>query len=95
MSQAPRGKPGSRARKAPPSLATTSRVAPTSRSALSNTVKVAGRESDDDEIEFIENGYLSEHDETVGEERENAVRSPPKAGKRVTSSVSCFTCLCR
>ena len=33
-------------------------------------------------------GGLSDHDETEGAEQEAAVRSPPKNGKRATSSVS-------
>ena len=60
---------------------------PSARSALTNTVKVTGG-SDDSEVEIIEAGFLSEHDETVGEEREFAMKSPLKGGKHVSNSVS-------
>lgn len=43
----------------------------------------------DDKVD--ETGFVSDTDEVVGQEREAAVNSPPKKGKRVTSDVSLFS----
>jgi hypothetical protein len=39
-------------------------------------------------LDILDNGGLSDRDETEGAEQEAAVQSPPKNGKRATSSVS-------
>jgi hypothetical protein len=75
-----------------PSLTTTgvthSSRAPSTRSALTNNVKISTQLDDEDEVEILDNGGLSDKDETRGKEYEVAVQSPPKGKKRVTSSVS-------
>lgn len=67
---------------------------PASRSALSGFVQLAGgSKSNNRDIEedgIIELGGISDRDETVGAEREAAIRSPPKGGRRLNSSVSIF-----
>jgi hypothetical protein len=45
-----------------------------------------------DKIEIYSDGGLSDADEIKGEEREAAIRSPPKGKNRVTSEVNL---LCR
>ena len=61
---------------------------PIARSALTNSVKVKNTDSDD-EVQIVQDtGFISDQDETMGEERDAAVKSPPKAGRRVSSSVS-------
>jgi hypothetical protein len=58
-----------------------------SRSALTNQVKISRR--DDDVISIADSeGALSDRDERKGPEREAAVKSPPKGNQRVTSAVS-------
>jgi len=54
-----------------------------SRSASSRAVKVTHAN-----VEVIsDTGGLSDHDETVGDERDLAIKSPPKGGRRLTSKV--------
>lgn len=61
---------------------------PIARSALTNSVKVKNTDSDD-EVQIVQDtGFISDQDETMGEERDAAVKSPPKAGRRVSSSAS-------
>lgn len=55
------------------------------RSALNNQIKI--NNPGDDSIVIV-NGGLFDRDETRGEEREAAVKSPPKGKQRLTSSVS-------
>jgi hypothetical protein len=66
--------------------------APSTRSALTNNVKISTQLDDEDEVEIlqVDNGLggLSDKDETRGKEYEVAVWSPPKGKRRVTSSVS-------
>lgn len=45
-----------------------------------------------DEIEIHSDGGLSDADEIRGEEREAAIRSPPKGKNRVTSEVNLLYC---
>lgn len=59
---------------------------PKVRSALNNAIKV--RDSDKDEVQILrETGFISDQDETMGEERDAAAKSPPKLGQRISSSV--------
>ena len=90
----PRTKPksGFRSTSTPSLTNTTSRTsrvsAPSARSAFTNNVKVAGTNSDE-EVEIIgETGFVSDHDELFGNECEVALKSPPKTGRRASSSVS-------
>lgn len=56
------------------------------RSALNNAIKI--RNSDKDEVQILrETGFISDQDETMGDERDAAVKSPPKPGRRISSSV--------
>ena len=55
----------------------------TSQSTLSRDVKV----TEDVEVASATGG-LSDHDETFGEERDAEFKSPPKAGRHITSEVS-------
>jgi hypothetical protein len=64
---------------------------------ISQNIKVkAEPHRDDASIEIIEHG-LEDNDETVGVEREAALKSPPKGKTRVSSAVSeifyCIRCL--
>ena len=45
-------------------------------------------------IAVMSDGGLSDNDETHGEERLAAIRSPPKGKKRVTSDVSLVWVMC-
>ena len=65
---------------------------PTARSALNNAIKVTGRNSNNDnEIQISQDTeYNSDQDETMGDERDSAVKSPPKSGQRISSSVRLF-----
>ena len=80
-------KPESTRSKATPSLThgstRSSHAPPSARSAL-NTVKIGEH---DDSIKIAEGG-LSDVDETKGDERDAAIKSPPKGTRRITSSVS-------
>jgi hypothetical protein len=60
-----------------------SHAASSIRSAL-NTVKISNH---DDGVEIAEGG-LSDLDETIGNERDAAVKSPPKGKQRISSAVS-------
>lgn len=66
---------------------TSTRPPPSSRSALSNNIKIS-RDNDVIEISSGDEGGLSDRDETRGKEREFAVKSPPKGRQRATSKVS-------
>ena len=66
--------------------------ATTARSALNNAIKVTSRNSiNDNEIQIVQDtGFISDQDETMGDERNAAVKSPPKLGQHISSSVRLF-----
>lgn len=67
----------------------TSNQRPASRSG--GLVKVIGETNpNDDESGINVLGGISDNDETIGPERDAAMNSPPKAGRRVNSSVSLY-----
>jgi hypothetical protein len=87
-SQAGRGSHGSHL----PALTNATSRSSTSASVLSKNIKISERfkakaEPLDTSIEIIEIG-LEDNDETIGVEREAALRSPPKGKTRVSSAVS-------
>ena len=65
-------------------------------SVLSNNVKIfSGQSSDaavkaEPAVSIYNNGGLSDNEEIKGEEREFAIKSPPKGKKRITSEVFFF-----
>jgi len=82
-------KPGGTHSKATPSLtqgSTRSSHAPPSTQSAINAVAVK-ISNHDDSIKIAEGG-LSDVDETKGNERDAAIKSPPKGKQRITSSVS-------
>ena len=57
-------------------------------SATSSKAKSQAIKRDGALLDVLDIGGLSDKDETEGAEREAAIKSPPKNGKRATSSVS-------
>lgn len=60
-------------------------------SILSDNVKIIVKADPAPELSIYNNGGLSDNDEIKGEERDFAIKSPPKGKRRITSEVFFFS----
>jgi hypothetical protein len=87
-SSAPSSKPFSTAHSSR-TFASTGRSTKTSHDQRPTTLNLGAKKATDipDDANLGSNGAFSDNDETVGNERDAAINSPPKNGLRATSSV--------